>query len=57
MQGLMPIDPEEQKARIIAKYEREFADASYLFTDLIKIRTINLMKFVMNADFDSLVSN
>lgn len=42
----MPVDPEEQKANIIRKYDREFALASHKFTHKIKQRTLNLMKFV-----------
>lgn len=49
MHGLLPVDPEVQKAIILSRYERDFQAASYLFTDLIKARTLNLMKFVINC--------
>lgn len=46
MEGLLPVDPVVQKERILRKYERDFAAASAKFTDNIKERTINLLKYV-----------
>lgn len=43
---VLPVDPEVQRAKIISKYERDFYETSLKFTDKIKQRTLNLMKFV-----------
>lgn len=49
MEGLLPVDPVVQQERILRKYEHEFAAASAKFTDNIKERTINLLKYVSDC--------
>lgn len=46
MQCLQPVDPDEQKERIMRKYEHEFQAASIKFTTVIQRKTVNLLKNV-----------
>lgn len=49
MQCLQPVDPDEQKAKIMIKYEHDFEQARKLFTLEIQQRTIHLLKHVNYA--------
>lgn len=46
MQCLQPVDPDEQKERIMRKYEHEFQAASAKFTAAVQQKTVNLLKNV-----------
>lgn len=46
MQCLQPVDPDEQKERIMRKYEHEFQAASEKFTAAVQQKTVNLLKNV-----------
>lgn len=46
MEGLQPVDPERQKGRALRKYERVLAAATAKFTDNVRERTVNLLKYV-----------
>lgn len=46
MEGLQPVEPELQKQRALRQYERVLAAATTKFTDNVRLRTVNLLKYV-----------
>lgn len=46
MEGLQPVEPELQKRRALRKYEHALAAATAKFTDNVRERTVNLLKYV-----------
>lgn len=46
MEGVLPVDPEEQKKKIYKEYQHKFNMASAEYNAKIEFRTIQLMKYV-----------
>lgn len=46
MEGVMPVDPEEQKKKIYKEYQHKFNIAAAEYNAKIEFRTIQLMKYV-----------
>lgn len=51
MQCLQPVDPDEQKAKIMRKYDDEYEIASAKFSTEIQQKMVNLLKNVSNKLF------
>lgn len=49
MQCLQPVDPDEQRQRIIVKYEHDFHQATTSFSPNTQRKTIHLLKHVNYA--------